>query len=280
MVTHSPSADPGGPPARRRNPAAAFVHAVTARPSTRLATALICGVLGTGLLGGAAAGTWLADGDDRTSVQAEFDERRGLWREVPVDRLFPPEITGEEAGPGGADRRWVRVAVAPDSTCEGAFDPLLTEVLSAVGCHRLLRATYADETETTVTTVGLLFTEADTDDMAALDARFTDEGLDTRTDLLPLPYAAPGTPAEDFGADQRASWRIGVVPDLPVVVWSVTGFADGRPFAAPQPVAEATAEGRDTTAARAGLGHDAEALAGHVERGLRAAADTYTREPE
>ncbi|WP_086161496.1 hypothetical protein [Streptomyces marincola] len=274
-----PHAPPPAPAARPRRRAGALLRAATAHASSRLAAALVLGVLGTGLLGGAAAGTWLAGGDDRTAAEIAFDARRGLWREVPVDDLFPPEITGEGAGPGGADRRWVRVAVAPDGTCAEAFDPLLSEVLAAVGCHRLLRATYTDETETSVTTVGLLFTEADADAMAALDARLTDEELAARPDLLPLPYAAPGTAAEDFGPRQRASWTIGVVPGLPVVAWGVSGFADGRVSDTPEPAAAATAEGHDSTAALAGLGHDARGLTGHVEERLVTTAERYAQEP-
>ncbi|MDT0345650.1 hypothetical protein [Streptomyces litchfieldiae] len=275
-----PHAPAGPPPTAPALPGGALLRAVTSRASARLIGALVCGVLGTGLLGGAAAGAWLAGGgDDRSSAEAAFDQRRGLWREIPVDELFPPELTGEGAGPGGSDRRWIRVAVAPDSDCEEAFDPLLTEVLATVGCHRLVRATYTDETETSVTTVGLLFTEADTEQMAGLSARLADEGLDTRTDLLPRPYAAPGTLAADFGDAQRATWTIGVPPELPVLVYALTGFADGRAVTTPQPAAQATAEDEDSTAALAGLGHDAVGIAERVERGLRSAADRHVREP-
>ncbi|MBZ4321368.1 hypothetical protein JNW98_18690, partial [Streptomyces sp. SCA2-4] len=136
----------------------------------------------------------------------------------------------------------------------------------------LLRATYADATSSSVTTVGLLVTEADADGMRALRERFTAERLDERPDMLPRPYAPPGTPAERFGDAQRASWHIGVRADLPVVVWSVTAFADGRPSLPPQPAARAVAPTATTAPAEAGLGHDATALAAHVERAFRAAA--------
>ncbi|MYR55951.1 hypothetical protein GTY54_06715, partial [Streptomyces sp. SID625] len=130
---------------------------------------------------GGAAGTFAAAGT--------------LWHSIPVDRLFPPTVDGRGAGPGGADRTWTRIAVAPDSGCADAFDPLLRKALSPVGCTRLLRATYTDATRSFVTTVGLLFTKADAPAMRSLAVRFRDEGLDRRTDLLPRPYAAPGTVA-------------------------------------------------------------------------------------
>ncbi|MCZ9338911.1 hypothetical protein NGM37_14120, partial [Streptomyces sp. TRM76130] len=88
-----------------------------------------------------------------------------------------PTVQGEGAGPGGADRTWTRVAVAPDGGCEHAFDTLLRKALAPVGCARLLRATYTDATRSHVTTVGLLFTKGDAAAMTSLAARFEQEGL-------------------------------------------------------------------------------------------------------
>jgi hypothetical protein len=234
----------------------------------------ICLVLGTGLLSGSAAGAWLTDnGGEGTSGEAAYDAGRSLWRDVPVDELFPPELTGAGAGPGGADRRWLRAAVAPEGGCAEALDPLLAEALAPVGCHRLVRATYLDETETSVTTVGLLFTQAEADGMRALRERFGTEELDERPDLMPRGYAPSATPAEGFGDEQRASWTVRVMTGIPVVVYAVTGFADGRTVTDPEPAADATAEGAETTVALAGLGHDAEGIADRVESGLRRSAD-------
>ncbi|MDT0305979.1 hypothetical protein RM780_03250 [Streptomyces sp. DSM 44917] len=271
---------PATPPPPARAPGRAL-RAFLRRVPARLLGAVVSAVLGTGLLGGAAAGTWLADGgDDRTAEQVAFAEGRFLWRDVPVDDLFPPELSAEDAGPGGAPRRWIRVAVAPDSGCRGGFDPLLTEVLAPVGCERLVRATYTDDTQSAVTTVGLLFAEAEAAGMEALADRLDEEGLDTRTDLLPRTLPAPGTPAAGFRDEQRASWTIGVVDGLPVVAYAVTGFADGRPAGDPEPAAAATADGADSTAALAGLGHDAAGVAEAVRDGLREASDRAARERE
>ncbi|UED83124.1 hypothetical protein [Streptomyces profundus] len=248
------------------------LRALASRLPVRLTGAVVCLVLGAGLLGGSAAGTWLSGGEDRARAEeSAWAEGRDLWRELPVDELFPPELTSGDAGPGGADRRWLRLGVAPDGGCADAFDPLLSEVLSAAGCHRLIRATYTDETETTVTTVGLLFTTADPAVTAALAGRFADEGLSGRTDLLPRPFAVPGTPAEGFDDGQRASWSIEVDEGLPVVAWSVTGFADGRAVGTPVPAAEATADGADGVVALAGLGHDSLGVLTRIVEPLREA---------
>ncbi|OEU89510.1 hypothetical protein DB35_20965 [Streptomyces abyssalis] len=246
---------------------------VHSRPAPRTVAAAVCLVLGVGLLGGAAAGTWLTgDTGEQTVTEGSFDEMRAAWHNNSVDDLFPRVLEGRGAGPGGADRRWLRVGVAPDSNCRGAFDPLLAKALSPVGCSRLVRATYADETTSSVTTVGLLFTRSESAGMRALRKRFAVENLSERTDLMPRPYGSRGTVSADFGDAQRASWTMRVLSDAPVVVYAVSGFADGRVVSDPQPAAEATEKGETSAAAQAGLGHDAQGIADRIERRLRDAA--------
>ncbi|MFF8596220.1 hypothetical protein ACF061_33280 [Streptomyces sp. NPDC015220] len=239
----------------------------------------MCLVLGLGLIGGAVTGSRLAGESARAGAADSFATAAALWHNAPVDQLFPPTVRGVGAGPGGADRTWTRVAVAPDSGCAGAFDPPLGQALAPVGCARLLRATYTDATQSYVTTVGLLFTEADAPAMSALAARFQNEGLGRRTDLLPRPYAAKGTVAAAFGDEQRASWTVSVLTEAPVVVYAVSGWADGRTVGAPQPAADATRAGATTAPAQAGLGNEAQGLADRIERSLRKTAAPATEKP-
>ncbi|WP_308295479.1 hypothetical protein [Streptomyces sp. MUM 178J] len=237
----------------------------------RTAAAVVCAVLGIGLLGGAAAGAWLiGDANADPAARSGYAQARDLWHSVPVDTLFPRTLDGGRSGPGGADRAWKRIAVAPDSGCAEALDPLLDQTLRTVGCSRLVRATYTDTTATSVITVGLVFTEADEQGMRALKARFAREGLGERTDLMPRALSAAGTVAAGFGDPQRASWTVNVLTDAPVVVYAVSGFADGRAVDNPEPAAEATAEGATSAPAQSGLGHEAAGVAEAVERALRA----------
>ncbi|MFF5886616.1 hypothetical protein [Streptomyces sp. NPDC012589] len=284
----APSAPGGTPPAGR--PAVSFgqpegydgqarPRLLGRRPRSQVVAAAVCLVLGAGLIGGAATGSWLAGDSGETGTGGGFASAAALWHSVPVDELFPPTLEGKGAGPGGADRTWTRIAVAPDSGCKGAFDPLLRKVLGTVGCERLLRATYTDATQSHVTTVGLLFTKADAAGMTALAARFDKERLAGRSDLMPLPYAAKGTAAEDFGARQRAAWVISVLTDAPVVVYAVSGWADGRTVAEPQSAEAAMESGATGPVAQAGLGHEAQGLADRVERGLRGHVRTATERP-
>ncbi|MBP2052311.1 hypothetical protein J2Z21_005294 [Streptomyces griseochromogenes] len=297
----SPS-DPAHPPTASPDPSFSWSAATAARPilsfgepegygertgvrapglrlRPRTAAAAACLVLGLGLIGGAVTGSWLTgDGGDGPAGN-EFSVATTLWHSVPVDQLFPPTVQGTGAGPGGADRTWTRIAVAPDSGCADAFDPLLHKALTPVGCQRLLRATYTDATQTYVTTVGLLFTKGGSASMSALAARFRDEHLDLRSDLMPRPYAAKGTVAAGFGDKQRATWTISVLTDSPVVAYSVSGWADGRTVDSPQPAADATSSGATSASAQAGLGNEAQGLADRIERRLRQSVNSATEKP-
>ncbi|MFI9153321.1 hypothetical protein [Streptomyces sp. NPDC053367] len=249
------------------------------RGRARTVAAAACVVLGAGLIGGAVTGSWLVGDSTEERERSAFTAAGDLWHNVPVDDLFPPTVQGTGAGPGGADRTWTRIAVAPDTGCAGAFDPLLRKALAPVGCERLLRATYTDATQSHVTTVGLLFTKADAPAMRSLDRQFDSGGLAGRTDLMPRPYAARGTVAEGFGPRQRAAWTVSVLTDAPVVVYAVSGWADARPVDEPQPAADATRTDATADPAQAGLGHEAQGLADRIERALRRHAATATEQP-
>ncbi|WEH42717.1 hypothetical protein [Streptomyces sp. AM 2-1-1] len=251
------------------------------RHRARTAAAAACVVLGLGLIGGAAAGAWLTDDASASSgADTSWSTARSAWHSLPVDTLFPRTLQGRGAGPGAADRVWTRLGVAADSDCAEALDPLLVRALGPVGCERVVRATYTDATRSTVTTVGMVFTEADAAAMRALGTRFTDQKLGERKDLMPRTYPVPGTVAERFGAAQRGSWTTHVVTGAPVLVYAVSGFADGRAVTDPQPAALAMARGATTAVAQAGLGNDAEGVADRVERALRTrVADGTEKKP-
>ncbi|MEU1802548.1 hypothetical protein [Streptomyces sp. NPDC019937] len=269
---------PGAPPRPAAPPSAGTGHH---RARGRTVAAAVSLVLGVGLLGGAAAGSWLGDGRGATASAADtYATARAAWHSVPADDLFPRTLRGEGDGPGGADRLWTRIAVAPDSSCGGGFDPLLAKALSPVGCERLLRATYTDATSTSVTTVGLLITSADPAGMKALRQRFTEDKLDERADLMPRPYAAKGTAAARFGDDQRASWRIRILTDAPAVIYAVSGFADGREVTDPQSAYEATRRGATTAPAQSGLGNDARGIADATEDAFRRALSKAPAAPD
>ncbi len=241
----------------------------TARQRWRTATAAACVVLGLGLIGGAVTGAWLTGDSSAEPTRTAYTEGRTVWHSVPVDTLFPSTLKGTGAGPGGTNRTWTRLSVAADSDCSQGLDPLLRTTLRSVGCERMVRATYTDSTRSAVTTVGMVVTEADAAGMQALSTRFTEQQLAARKDLMPRTYAPEGTLAAGFGDRQRASWTVRPLTEIPVVVFAVSGFADARTVAEPQPADAATRTPATTDIAQAGLGHEAKGVADRVERGLR-----------
>lgn len=253
---------------------------VPARSKPRLAAVAACLVLGLGLIGGAVTGSWLTgEADGAPSADAVYTATGEAWHNETVDTLFPPRVKGDGDGPGDADRTWTRIAVAPDTGCRTALDPLLRKALQPVGCERLVRATYTDATRSYVTTVGMLFTKADAASMGALRTRFTEEGLDRRDDLMPRPYRRKGTLAAGFGDAQRASWTVSIRTDAPVIVYAVSGWADGREVAEPEPAVEAMKSGATGAPAQSGLGHEAKGLADRLERTLRKTVTARTEKP-
>ncbi|MDX2622621.1 hypothetical protein PV356_24330 [Streptomyces sp. WI03-5b] len=254
---------------------------VKAGNPVRTMAAAVCAVLGLGLVGGAVTGRWLTgDSAAEPGAGSAYTVGRSAWHTVPVDSLFPRTLKGDGAGPGATDRVWTRVAVAADGGCAAGLDPLLLKTLRPVGCERLVRATYTDATRSSVTTVGMVFTEGDAEAMGALDTRFTTQHLAARADLMPRTYPAEGTVAAGFGEQQRASWTVHVLTEVPVVVFAVSGFADGRAVAEPQPAAEAMAADATNAVAQAGLGHEAKGIADRVERTLRRTVTDLTEKPE
>ncbi|MEU1949143.1 hypothetical protein ABZ554_43490, partial [Streptomyces sp. NPDC020125] len=60
------------------------------------------------------------------------------------------------------------------------------------------------------------------------------------------------------------------------VVYSVSGFADGRKVTDPQSAGEATQRGATSAPAQSGLGNDARAIADAIEPIFRRALSTFT----
>ncbi|MFF6778138.1 hypothetical protein ACFY8W_31955 [Streptomyces sp. NPDC012637] len=261
---YDPWALRGGAPAETPVETTTRLRPIRERGTGRVVAAAVCAVLALGLVGGALTGAVLAGtGAGEPAEPPGFSRARALWHDAPVDTLFPRTLSGPDAGPGGATRTWSRIVVAPDAPCTPTALPrALHTALGAVGCDRVLRATYTDATSSHVVTVALVFTQADPATMRTLGSRAADE---------PAPaLSAPGTVAARFGDRQRASWWRHVLPDLPVVVTAVSGFADGRVVAEPEAAERAMKPKRTTAVAQAGLGHEAKGAAEAVERALRA----------
>ncbi|MGW0391435.1 hypothetical protein ACWDYJ_11150 [Streptomyces sp. NPDC003042] len=233
-------------------------HRPPRRHPGRVVSATLCALLGTGLLGSAGATAWSEHraAHRASPSDAAYRKAASLWRSAPVDSLLPPVLDGAAAGPGGADRSWTRIALAPDADCGAALAAAWQAAFAPTGCTRVLRATYSDSTRSSLITVGLVFTSADAD-AATLEG---------------LRGALTAPPAYAYADSRRAAWTATTVAEAPVVVYAVSALADGRTMDAPVPADEAVREGAAGLVAEAGLGHDAKAVAGRVQRGLAALA--------
>uniref|UniRef100_A0AAU2JNE5 Uncharacterized protein n=1 Tax=Streptomyces sp. NBC_00049 TaxID=2903617 RepID=A0AAU2JNE5_9ACTN len=238
-------------------------HAPPRRRPGRVLAAVLCLLLGGGLIAGAAADTWAEHRAAHRPLPADAAYRKAasLWHTAPVDSLFPPVLAGPTTGPGGADRTWTRIALAPDAECPAALAADWQAPLAATGCTRVLRATYTDATRSSLITVGMVFTPAGAPAMSAL------------TGQLPAP------PAYGFIDTQRAAWTAAVLPEAPVVLYTVSAFADGRRLDAPRPAEELTKKDATGAAAQAGLGHEAKAVADRVKAAFQALAAPPAPEP-
>jgi hypothetical protein len=158
--------------------------------------------------------------------RAAGEEVRNRWRTWPAEKIFPASVpyTSEQGGIEHASR----VGIAPEMGCATGIDPAPAAVLVRYGCRALLRATYVDEMQGIVLTVGIVALD---DERAA---GLADEALSPPDPGKPGPFlhalAFPRTiaarfddPARQFAATGRAG---------PYVVLTVAGQTDGRPVAA------------------------------------------------
>jgi hypothetical protein len=146
------------------------------------------------------------------------------WRSWPAGRIFPGDLgyttnllTRETAR---------RIGIAPQTACPAGLDPVLRRLAARNGCLAVLRATYVDELQGVVYTVGVL---------AFASGRGAERfvrGLDSdKSGVVGLSALAfPGTASAAFSdAARQASTaqRRGSYVGL-----TVSGYADGRPAAA------------------------------------------------
>ena len=158
--------------------------------------------------------------------QAATEEVRDRWRTWPAERIFPTSVpyTSEQGGIEQARR----VGIASGTGCADGIDPVSAGILRRSGCRALLRATYVDQLQGIVLTVGVA---AVTDDRAARAAKNALAPADPTVPgatLHALPF--PRTIASRFTDTARQYAAAGQAG--PYVVLTVAGQTDGRPGAA------------------------------------------------
>jgi hypothetical protein len=150
------------------------------------------------------------------------------WRALPAGKIFPATITYQLPAYALAASTELpltanRVGISRQTSCAKASDPAAARVLSAGHCAAMLRATYADGTDSMLVTVGVAV-------MSGTSAARSAAGkLSAGQELHPGVRAAAfrGTLAASFGDRQRQlSWATSAGP---YVIMSTAGYANGMP---------------------------------------------------
>jgi hypothetical protein len=150
------------------------------------------------------------------------------WRVLPAGKIFPATISYQLpadalAANTGLPLTAYRVGISPQTSCTIASDPAAARVLSAGHCAAMLRATYADETDSMLVTVGVAVMPGPGAARSAAGA------LSAGQELHPGVSAVGfrGTLSGLFGNRERQlDWATSAGPYL---ILSTVGYADGRP---------------------------------------------------
>jgi hypothetical protein len=220
MQPGSPGTEVSAAPADRR------------RVGWRFGVTLTALFVGTAGLAGSAAGVsaQLLPRRFTASQQQQIAgwEMQRRWRTMSAGKIFPPAISYQVpsstlGATSGLPLTAYRVGIARQTSCAAASDPAAARVLAAGRCTAVVRATYADETDSMLVTVGVAV-------MPGVGA-----AKSAASQLSAAPSPQPGvrtapfrsTMARVFGDKQRQlSWA---VSSGPYVIMSTAGYADGTP---------------------------------------------------
>jgi hypothetical protein len=162
-------------------------------------------------------------------ARASALELASRWERWPAGRIFPATLPYplENSEGTAVTEQAQRVVIDPAGTCGGrGLDAPATALATGAGCRAVLRATYLDQTQGLVVTIGVV---AFPDGGSA--ARFR-SALPNNGGVTPglLALGTPGTVAARYTdrARQLAAWY----QRGPYAIGAVVGYADGRPGAA------------------------------------------------
>ncbi|WP_433434778.1 hypothetical protein [Nonomuraea sp. CA-141351] len=176
------------------------------------------------VLGGGALIAHAYSNSRQTIHNSEYAKE--LWRNVPVEKLFPPQLGREHPDKGYSspndERGWTRAAISSDTSCRAALSGELARIAAERGCVAAIRATYVDDTGGTAATVALV---AFRDPNAGTDLADIVREAQEKPDHAVRALAAPGTQWKDSARTGSGGRTVG---DAPMFVAVTTGPADGR----------------------------------------------------
>jgi hypothetical protein len=207
-------------------PLALPVAAPSTRPARRWPLRIVAALLlvaGLAAVAGGIAG--LVSVADRQPTQAQITAaaQRELalqWRRETAGQLFPATV--QYTTVTGVQATATRVGIAQETPCAIALAPKAAQLLARTGCVTVLRATYADDLGTAVTTVGIAVLR----DASSAAAAYT--ALQAVPQLIGLmPVSFPGTVSSEFSEESvQANGERAL--NGPYLALYVTGYSDGR----------------------------------------------------
>ena len=155
--------------------------------------------------------------------QAAVADVARRWMAWPAGKIFPGTLS-YQAGPGVTETVR-RVGIGSGTSCAAAVAPSLTRLFARHGCRAVLRASYTDDLQGVVYTIGVASFPGAAP-AAAVEASMPSPllsagGLQT--------LAFPGTAAALFTDQARQAAT--AAQGGPYLVLTTAGYADGRPAA-------------------------------------------------
>jgi hypothetical protein len=178
----------------------------------------------------------------------QFGQR---WRDLAAGAIFPASVSYPAPVALNDDPSLTlsarRVGVAKQASCASATDPAAAAALDREGCAAMLRATYVDETDSYVVTVGAAVLPGAAKAAAAARTIASTNGARSAVHAVPV----KGTPAAAF-TDKRRQLS-GVVSAGTYVVLYTVGYTDTRPK---EPVTGNHYTDEEMKSAGVGVAHD------------------------
>jgi hypothetical protein len=147
------------------------------------------------------------------------------WRTIQAGKIFPASVSypapASLADDKGLTLTATRIGIARQASCKAATDAAVAAVLDRNGCEAMLRATYADGTDSYVVTVGVAVMPRSA--QAAAAERELPGG---RSGVRPVRFK--GTPAAAFTDGKRQIWGVLAGNTGTYVFFYTIGYADGR----------------------------------------------------
>ncbi|MFI0353584.1 hypothetical protein [Actinomadura sp. 9N407] len=144
------------------------------------------------------------EAEKKTAAKIESSTR---WRGLKAAEIFPARFdqrASEESTPGVL---WsgVRAGIAPESSCEAAFDAPMAKILAEHGCRATLRATYVDGSGTLVATFGIAVLP-DADRAMKAEAALSSKAVKEKYGVRAVSF--PGTVTAPFDDHRRQAFDL------------------------------------------------------------------------